>query len=409
METLHEKGKSRFLEHLVIITAFSSFILPPVGITGNFNLRIDDILVLALFPLLFFLRPKVYKNKILLTLFFSLVWIVISAWSGYLFHDIPVSIRDLNEIVRLSKPLIFVLLMFQCDTTYILEKLKRIMPALSVVLILIGFIQYFNIAGFGVKLASMYSTPRHVEGMLSANRRIMITGSDPNTGAAIVMVFILYNMFASVIYRNFKSIILTLLLVILLLMTSSRTAFLALGATVVMFLLFSKSVKRKYKILLAVAIVITVFPLYDKFRYIAEGLAQLLEGRNRSLLIRFERWGDAMEGFWAAPLIGTGPAKEAYTTIVDGEYFLLLRRYGIIGTLLIGLTVFGMPLWSGRTKNRKDHSLIILKITVTYYLVTIALVMLTNSFFSGYQLLLPFVFFSAVVYKENRCRLELPT
>ena len=76
------------------------------------------------------------------------------------------------------------------------------------------------------------------------------------------------------------------------------------------------------------------------FDYLSGGLTTFVKGENNSMLIRYVNWFDAWNLFKQSPLFGWGPAKSVHETIVDGEHFLLLRRYGLIGYGLIILIWF---------------------------------------------------------------------
>jgi O-antigen ligase len=279
------------------------------------------------------------------------------------------------------------------------------MPRFSLFLIILAFIQYFNIVGLGKIIGSLYAPVYHVDAMLSGSKRILLTGSDPNVGAAIVMLFFLYNLFLSVYKKKVTAIIRTALLIVVILMTSSRTSFLALIFILVFFLLISDSVKVSFKIAIIIIFMVVIISLYNYFQYIAIGLSSLLSGKNTSLLARFMKWETALDLFRQSPIIGWGPGKGLMETVVDGEYVLLLRRYGVVGTLVILINVLCMPFWRKNVISRKNmqkyNKIKIIDSTLKYYVIEIIFVMITNNFFSGYQLLLPFVFLCIVSYKEN--------
>ena len=397
--------KSHFLENLLLFTCFSAFFFPPVNLTSSFQLRIDDIIVLGILPLVILYRPFFYKNYILLLFVFSIVSIIISTFYGYLFLDVPTSIRDINEIIRLSKPLLFIPLILQADTFYIMKKLDKLIPLFSVFIIIIAFIQYFNVAGLGGIITSLYAPEHHVRALVGYSKRIVITGSDPNIGATIVIFFWLFNLYSGIIKKNISNFIITFLLTIVIMMTSSRTSFLALICITLLFLFMSKRVAFIFKLVIVTIISIIIIILYEYFQYISVGFMLMMSGENTSLLTRFEKWNEAILFFKQSPIFGWGPGKGSMETIVDGEYVLFLRRYGITGTFLILLCVFCMPIIKKKTSNKYNiysKNVIIIDNTLKYYLIGIMFIMITNSFFSGYQLLLPFVFFCTVLYKEKK-------
>ena len=78
-----------------------------------------------------------------------------------------------------------------------------------------------------------------------------------------------------------------------------------------------------------------------KFDYLVIGFSTFSEGKNTSMLLRYQQWAEAFNLFLKSPIIGWGPAKEIHTTIVDSEHLLLLRRYGILGYLAVVNFIFG--------------------------------------------------------------------
>jgi len=317
--------------------------------------------------------------------------------------NVAFSVRDINEIFRLSKPLILVVLLTRCDSRYLINKINNLTPILSLFLIILGFLEYFNPGGLGLMVGNLYCKANHLQFMISGSRRIVLSGTDPNVGAAIAALFFLFNFFKIVIYKKKTSIVNTFLLLVIIMMASSRTIFLALAVFLFIFLLTSKSVKFIYKFILILGIVGFAMLLYDKFEYISKGFSMALKAENQSLLVRFESWRDAWDIFLKSPLFGWGIAKSTMTTIVDGEYFLLLRRYGILGTFTILLSIFFMPFWNYFSiKKSSNKQINLLQGVCGGYIIVIAFIMITGVFYSGYQLFLPFVFISTILYMEKK-------
>jgi O-antigen ligase len=312
------------------------------------------------------------------------------------------SFRNFSEIIRLSKPIIFSIVVLQADADCLLKKVAKLFVPLSILLIIIVFVQYLNIMGMAEKIGSLYAGKSQLGGILNKfNVRAVGTGSDPNIGAGIILIFFIYNMFYSLYLKNLLTLILTILLAICIFMTSSRTAVLAMGAILIVFLLKSNSVKFSTKIFFGSLLSGIIIVFWNRFQRISEGLLQASSGENISLITRFILWQDAWDLFLQSPVFGWGPAKKTMTSIVDGEYFLLLRRYGIIGTFFIIFTIFTLPFWCKKPIESKQE-IAILHNTLIYYVIAIFFIMITNVVFSGYQLFLPFAFFCLVDYKVRK-------
>jgi hypothetical protein len=397
--------KSHFVENLLVFTVFSAYFTPGVPLTSSFDVRIDDAIVFGILPLLFFYKPRLYRNPIVLSLLVIIGVTSVSTIYGYLFLEVPASLRDFNEIVRYTKPLILALLITRCDSRYIIGLLRQLMPILSFCLIALGIIQYFDFGGLGAMTGFLFATPGHVNAMIgNSSRRIVLTTSDPNVAAYMALLFFLYNFISVTINKKKSSFVLTALLLIIIMMTSSRTGFLALISVLGIFLLSSKSFKFFHKFGFVLFYAVVIYLLYDKFQYIVVGLSTALDGENTSLLYRVEKWQVAWDIFLLSPAVGWGPAKGMMTTIVDGEFILFLRRYGVVGIVTICFSIFYMPFWGRRLKVQDPTEVKVWEVVLKYYLIVIFFVMVTNSFFSGYQLFLPYVFITTVIYKYKKKR-----
>ena len=86
-------------------------------------------------------------------------------------------------------------------------------------------------------------------------------------------------------------------------------------------------------------IIIFVFIFFNT-PYLYLGVSSLLNGTNNSVLVRLSNFIESIELFQQSPILGWGPAKIIHKTIADGEYFLILRRYGILGIFTFMSFVF---------------------------------------------------------------------
>lgn len=61
---------------------------------------------------------------------------------------------------------------------------------------------------------------------------------------------------------------------------------------------------------------------------------------------RVVRWEENWQIFSESPVLGWGPGKSSYATIVDSEYVFYLRRYGVVGLAFL-LMLYGQLLRFG--------------------------------------------------------------
>ena len=57
---------------------------------------------------------------------------------------------------------------------------------------------------------------------------------------------------------------------------------------------------------------------------------------------RLAHWESQLDIWKQSPVLGWGPGKETMPTIVDNEWLLLLRRYGVLGILVFVLWFTGI-------------------------------------------------------------------
>jgi len=95
----------------------------------------------------------------------------------------------------------------------------------------------------------------------------------------------------------------------------------------------------KLLVLFLLTVILTLTASEDFYYRINDGL----DFRNsNSAQGHFRQWADAGEAIAGSPIFGWGTQKATMTTIVDNEYALYTRRYGLIG-LALYLTLFFKP------------------------------------------------------------------
>lgn len=391
------------LTPILLASIFISPILfPPIPLGGSFSIRVDDLLALGLIPLTLYFRPRIIPFTPLVIFLTFIAFTTFSLLQGYAFLDVPPSTRDIFEIIRLAKPLLILILVPYVSLERYSDLTIRVLKWGAWFMIGIGFLQYFNVGGLGGILGGLYSTERHTEALLaSSSRRVFLTGSDPNTGAILCLFFVSYYL-ASILHRfqTIKAVKLFLLLVVLL-MTSSRTGFLGLAVIVFWFLAFQqKSLLVRLGVVgLFLAVVGILLPY---FQYLILGLTMALEGNNASLNKRLETWADALFLFQQAPFFGWGPAKAIHGTIVDGEYVLLLRRYGLFGAFWGAAIVAAVPIRNLVQKLRRvviEKDSQVLVHTAIFSSLGALVLMVTNNVLSGYQVITPLIVLQGLAWR----------
>nr|WP_269091919.1 O-antigen ligase family protein [Aliarcobacter butzleri] len=197
----------------------------------------------------------------------------------------------------------------------------------------------------------------------------------------------------------------TILLIYILLNTGSRTAFLIGIIFFLLFFIFTKAISVKNKIILLIfnlIILISIYPYMGSYINRILTLLNAIQLKDASLNIRFGLWKDALEIFYQSKIFGWGVAKGIHDTVVDGEYFILLRRYGFIGFSLVILAMI-YPLYVIKQRiriNQLDSKEKVLYYTLFAYLGAGLFVMFTNNFFTHYILVFPFILIVPVLFKR---------
>ncbi len=392
-------SSSHFTENFIIVLIITSIFFPtiPIGI----DIRIDDLIALFLIPLLITVRPNFKINRLVISYSLILFLFFLSILFGYLYLGVPHSIRDLNEFVRVLKPFLIIIAVSYCDSEKLLRKIHSFFKYGALFIILIGFLEFFNFPGFR-KFISIIFTGFSFEKLDRV--RIVLTAGNPNVAAGLVTFFVIYILQEMLMTnKRFINSILLSLLVIILLMTSSRTSIIVFVVILFASLLYHFQNNRFFAFMILALCVAIVLPIIQYFDYLVIGFSTFSEGENTSMLLRYQQWAEAFNLFLKSPFIGWGPAKEIHTTIVDNEHLLLLRRYGILGYLAVMNFIFGF-IWVLFRKRRKFSSINLfhkrIALTSLFSCLMIFILMITNNFFSGYQLMPLFVVMITLV--ENK-------
>ena len=392
-------SSSHFTENFIIILIITSMFFPtlPIGI----DIRIDDLMALFLIPLLLMVRPNFKINRLIISYSLILFLFFVSTLFGYLYLDVPHSLRDLNEFFRVLKPFLIIIAVSYCDSEKLLKKMHSFFKYGAIFIILIGFLEFFDMLGYRKLISLIYSGHRFEN--LDRVRIILMAG-DPNIAAALIIYFVTYILQTMLMTKNkIRNSFILLFLIVVLLMTSSRT--LLIVFVVILFAsLFHHFRNNKFFSFMVLGLcLILVLPIIQFFDYIIIGFSTFSEGKNTSMLLRYQQWAEAFNLFLKSPIIGWGPAKEIHTTIVDSEHLLLLRRYGVLGYLAVVNFIFGF-IWILFRKRRKFSSINLfhkrIALTSLFSCLMIFILMITNNFFSGYQLMPLFVVMITLV--ENK-------
>ena len=390
---------SHFTENFILILVITSMFFPtiPLGV----DIRLDDFMALFLIPIFITVKPNFKINRLVISYIIILILFAISIVHGYLFLSVPYSIRDVNEYIRVLKPLLIIIAVSYCDSNVLSKKLNILFKWGAVLIFTIGFLEFFNIPGYR-KFISFFFTGHRFENL--DRTRVILTAGDPNIAAALIIFFITYIFQTILMTKNkIRNSMILLLLLFVLLMTSSRTNLIVFFVIMICSLLYHFNKNRFFSFIIIALCVVIVVPIIQYFDYIVIGFTTFSDGTNSSMLLRYKQWSEAYNLFLQSPVLGWGAAKSIHTTIVDSDHLLLLRRYGVLGYLAVMNFIFGF-IWVLFRKRRKFSSMNLfhkrIALTSLFSCLMIFLLMITNNFFSGYQLMPLFVVMITMVEND---------
>jgi len=332
---------------------------------------------------------------------------------GAVVKNEPLLTRDLFEFVKLI--LYFLIFSLAASQTINQTAFKRYYRLALVILMfsaLVGFLQYIDFAGINESVSPYYA-PTQMEGLL-VHGRITGTTGNPNEFGALMVLAISLAMSGALFFRESKIRLLCCLALFVyglaLVLTMSRTSlvasFLSMAFVLTLYLK-QRGFKHKWRQMATLMvfgivvgyIILQVMPEKALFRY-----SQLANIRGASSWVaRVENWQTHF-AFWKdSPWFGWGPGKATMGTIVDNEWLLLLRRYGVIG-LFVFLGLFG-SLFLGLSRIRKatvEPSIVAFTVALQSTFVGYVLYMALASVYHSLQLMPIFMLFLGLAYSQYR-------
>lgn len=399
---LKKRGETNWLYPWLVTIIVAIFLFPSIRTPGAIpSMRLEELILIpfALYCMLRIIRGHDVRfawgvrQK---TLLFFFVFLLISMLAGMcLGHN--ASFGDLNQFIRFCK----YILIYTIAVSYIyicynkdeaIDRVYNVIVICSVLLAVVVVQQFFDLFGLN-SLYVRYVAPTQFETLIGDHpfpRPVGMVGNPNEVG----FVFVLGALTSS--YRLIKGggwvfLAATLINLASLGLTMSRTSLVALviGAGylyVIQLLATDRGVGSRMMYLAlptSVLLVAMAYVLVNPMLYEAIGwrFYTLIEFQTESSWqVRLNTWQKNIQLFFESPIVGVGPLRRAESTAgpADNEWLLLLRTYGIVGTLVL---VVGMVWPHLKAKSR------LLRVFITGMLLGMAVYMIPAAVFHSLSLM----------------------
>lgn len=271
-----------------------------------------------------------------------IVTLVSIIWARLFLHC-RAGLRDLFELIKPLKYYFIILLVASAGLEKKgLERNFRWFWIFSGCFILACFLEYWNIGG--IRQYLLPYAPDKVALSRLASPRIMGLMGNPNYTGLFLMLVISFAFSSLLFYRNsFRTGIFYVAMFSLAgmaeFLTMSRTAMAATLVSLVFigakFLISPRVSRRQAAIALGVIVLImAVFLAAAGEEFLWRYQAALHLDTNTSFQAKLVFWQQAWDLYKQSPIFGWGPAKSLMTGVVDNEYLLIARRYGLVGLII---------------------------------------------------------------------------
>jgi len=368
---------------LLVVIMLSAMILPSFPVHPSLpNIRLDEIVLFAAFGLnvLYLilrrfrlgeqekseLRAQKRELKVIYIIFGLMVfsYLLSNIYGVYIRQAGYYGLRDVMELVTYLKYFLLITLVVSLEIhKEELDFLSKAFVGGLIFLIIFGWGQHLNLLNMNTWL-SPYFNQQHWEHLIVGNpARVLGTFDNPNFFGILTVIAL---SFLTVRYLfgetkfPWKLFILIGLVIKLEFLTISRTALFGIALLfsilcVWAFLYYKRDKKTVVKIialfLLTMALFLTASP--DFFYRLSEGADF---SSSTSFQGHLDRWQAAVGTIWESPVLGWGTQKYVMTTLVDNEYALYARRYGLVG-LVVYLSLFLVPFILGWKKLKRRAKL----------------------------------------------------
>lgn len=365
---------------LVWLTLSAAYLIPPLG-GSDFAIR-PIYLFYAAVPLLH--GKNQAANDLKFYLLFILSAIVSITW-GSATLGVNITLSDYLEIIRILLPVPAFLFGFLFFNEFKSRFTKELMT-LCFIIFSITLMQHFRVYhGFFTLIYSADSQLPAALGLETEYMRVVGVSGNPNDAG--MLFFFIQLLFMSVWFerKQLTAALGWLAAAFCLTLTQSKTAY----AAFVFSLIFLPIINGKFRFsLVATSLTVILYLMFASDVAYVNNFVTAVEGDGlfaaRVFSIRFDNALNALNIWLESVVFGWGVAKSIHPSVVDVEYFLLLRRYGAAGILLLGAFIVSTMLKSAQLLKHHDENIRICANFICTATLSILIFMISNNFFSAY-------------------------
>ena len=405
---------------IIFLLLFCSILCPPIRFESTPYIRPELILILIAWILLFLGRLAKGESMRLhwtpthkwffifgASILVSILW----AWTVKGFSP---SLRDFFEIAKLME--YFLIFAFVVNLNIKKEDFKKyyiLIICIFLISAIFGFIQYFDLFHNFNESFIGYIAPHHLDEWIGHKRIVGTTGNPNEFGMLMVMASSLALIGTLWVRKlNFKtfSFISFCIFSFAVILTLSRSALIVFLINL-LFILFLQYPKRfglrgKTRLIFLVLPTIIILGLIiiqiAPPKFVMRITSALSIETDVSFQSRLNIWKENLSIWKQSPVFGWGPGKDTMTTIVDNEWLLLLRRYGIIGVVIFVFWFWNFYSGIGKIVKREEESsfLEIFSVFSQVSLISIAVYMIPAAFYHSLQLMPILMTFLGLIYSQ---------
>ena len=330
------------LENFILLLVPLTILLPPIRWSSTLPMiRFEEIIFYALFSIailsLSIKHKIIINNKLIYVLLFIIFSMIISTVHAILYLNYLFSYRDVFEFAKIAKFILILLIVSNIefeDKSY--RNFINIFIISMTISAIVGILQHLNIFNINNTISPLYTTSQFG----NIDKRSVGTAANPNDFGFILNCGIIFTLNYVFVYKKsiFLNILLIIVMIIAVILTVSRVAFFGMiMAIIYLIYIYKKQLKiPKLYLILSFIIMGVASLIIIKFatKYFITRMSSGINIKNDlSFLSRLLNWKNNLAIWKDSPIFGWGPAKGFQSLIVDSEYILILRRYGIVGII----------------------------------------------------------------------------